>query len=149
MATRATYKFKDNGWTGKDFTIYIHHDGYPEGAAGYFAAASSIYRAGAEGFIAANSQAYLTPDHDSHGDTEYRYTIEKGQLIAHQRQFNDGVESWHQFYDGTITDFIKTYSSDATLQDRYEIYLACADDGKGIDITTGRKLKTFDEWLNS
>ena len=37
----------------------------------------------------------------------------------------------------------------STLQDRYEIYLSCANDGKGIDITTGRKLKTFDEWLNS
>lgn len=31
----------------------------------------------------------------------------------------------------------------------YEIYLACADDGKGIDITTGQPLKTYDEWLNS
>mgnify|MGYP003669852701 CR=1 FL=1 len=30
-----------------------------------------------------------------------------------------------------------------------EIYLACADDGTGLDITTGIPLKTFDEWLNS
>ena len=31
----------------------------------------------------------------------------------------------------------------------YEIYLACADDGKGNDVTTDKPLKTFEEWLNS
>lgn len=34
--------------------------------------------------------------------------------------------------------------------DEYQIYLACADDGKGGDITRGgAPLKSFDEWLNS
>jgi hypothetical protein len=34
--------------------------------------------------------------------------------------------------------------------DEYEIYLACADDGQGGDITRGgAPLKTFDEWMNS
>jgi len=36
-----------------------------------------------------------------------------------------------------------------TNQDEYQIYLDCADDGDGNDITTGEPLKTFDEWLNS
>lgn len=32
----------------------------------------------------------------------------------------------------------------------YEIYLHCADDGKGGDITRGgAPLKTYEEWLNS
>ena len=33
----------------------------------------------------------------------------------------------------------------------YQIYLACADDGRGMDITTGGKspLKSFDEWLEA
>lgn len=33
----------------------------------------------------------------------------------------------------------------------YEIYLACADDGNGMDICTGGKfsLKTYDEWLEN
>jgi len=35
-----------------------------------------------------------------------------------------------------------------TTEDRYDIYVLCADDGTGIDITTGEPLKTFDEWLN-
>ena len=36
-----------------------------------------------------------------------------------------------------------------TNDSEYEIYLACADDGKGSDITTGKPLKTYDEWLAS
>jgi len=32
----------------------------------------------------------------------------------------------------------------------YQIYLACADDGKGGDITrNGQPLKSYEEWLNS
>ena len=31
----------------------------------------------------------------------------------------------------------------------YQIYLACADNGNGIDVTTGKPLKTYDEWCNS
>lgn len=35
-------------------------------------------------------------------------------------------------------------------QDEYEIYLSCADDGNGGDITrNGAPLKTYDEWINS
>jgi len=36
-----------------------------------------------------------------------------------------------------------------TNKEEYQIYLACADDGKGNDFTTGKPLKTYDEWLNS
>ena len=36
------------------------------------------------------------------------------------------------------------------LEQRYQIYLAFADDGKGGDITNGgAPLKTFAEWLAS
>jgi hypothetical protein len=32
----------------------------------------------------------------------------------------------------------------------YQIYLACANDGNGGDITrNGKPLKTYDQWLNS
>lgn len=31
----------------------------------------------------------------------------------------------------------------------YQIYLACAINSKGIDITTGKPAKTYEEWLNS
>ena len=36
-----------------------------------------------------------------------------------------------------------------TDDDEYQIYLACADDGNGIDITTGKPLKTYEEWRTS
>ena len=37
-----------------------------------------------------------------------------------------------------------------TNDDEYQIYLACADDGKGGDITRGgAPLKTYDEWVTS
>lgn len=42
-------------------------------------------------------------------------------------------------------------SENETLKSRYAIYLACADDGKGMDKTTNSQLplKSFEEWLNS
>ena len=36
-----------------------------------------------------------------------------------------------------------------TNDQEYQIYLSCANDGKGIDFTTGNKLKTYDEWVSS
>ena len=37
-----------------------------------------------------------------------------------------------------------------TNDQEYQIYLACADNGKGGDITRGgAPLKTYDEWLAS
>lgn len=34
-----------------------------------------------------------------------------------------------------------------TNDQEYQIYLSCADDGSGIDITTGEPLKTYEEWV--
>lgn len=35
-------------------------------------------------------------------------------------------------------------------RDEYDIYLACADNGKGGDITRGgAPLLTYDEWMNA
>jgi hypothetical protein len=31
----------------------------------------------------------------------------------------------------------------------YQIYLSCAGDSDGNDITTGAPLKTYDEWISS
>lgn len=47
------------------------------------------------------------------------------------------------------------YNTDWQTQTRgdndseYQIYLSCADDGDGLDSTTGKPLKTYDEWINS
>jgi hypothetical protein len=45
-------------------------------------------------------------------------------------------------------DFWQTQAR-GTNSDEYDIYLACADDGKGNDSTTGQPLKSYEEWLNS
>ncbi len=37
----------------------------------------------------------------------------------------------------------------STLRERFEVYLLCANDGKGNDITTGQPLKTFEQWIKS
>lgn len=36
-----------------------------------------------------------------------------------------------------------------TNDQEYQIYLACADDGDGKEVMTGKPLKTYDEWLAS
>ena len=88
------------------------------------------------------------------------------------------IRSWHCDHIGTIegvdvyynfradyyffTDEVETnttacieYSQHWQTQARgtndaeYQIYLDLADDGMGMDITTDKPLKTYDEWLNS
>ena len=36
-----------------------------------------------------------------------------------------------------------------TNDQEYQIYLSCAINSKGIDITTGKPAKTYEEYLNS
>jgi len=38
--------------------------------------------------------------------------------------------------------------SRGTNNQEYQIYLSCADNGKGIDITTGKPLLSYDEWMS-
>jgi hypothetical protein len=52
--------------------------------------------------------------------------------------------------DGSLRPQITQTKYRGTNSNEYEIYLHCADDGKGGDITRGgAPLKSFDEWLNS
>lgn len=76
MATRSTYLFEAGDWKPA-VCIYDHWDGYLEGAAVkiYKAFLSHGHDVTAESFIRANSGAKICRDHDSHSDTEYRYTF--------------------------------------------------------------------------
>lgn len=50
----------------------------------------------------------------------------------------------YEYQDGYQTQRRGTNSNE------YQIYLACADDGQGGDITrNGAPLKTYDEWIGS
>ena len=46
------------------------------------------------------------------------------------------------------TEFWQTQARGSN-DSEYQIYLSCADNGKGIDFTTGKPLKTYEEWVNS
>jgi hypothetical protein len=103
MSTRATYQVN-----GKFF--YIHYDGYPEGAAGYFYAmiVEPNKRGGfAERFLRANDDAEFTKSHDYHGDTEYCYDLDKsGSLFAYK--IDNGGER-KLIWSGDVADFVNLH----------------------------------------
>ena len=120
MSTRATYKIGHQ-------TFYIHHDGYQEGAAMYFynmvaESHRNIY-AGTEHekynrspsggyechFLRANSGAEFTENHQAHGDTEFRYTldIDKMELTVSSR-VGWSAPSWIK-ETFKLVDFINKY----------------------------------------
>ena len=112
MSTRATYKF--TAPYKPEVTFYIHHDGYPEGAARYLQHGSKS----PEEFIRRNDRAEITPGHTSHGDTEYRYDItilEQGKpykthIHAIKRTQWEGSKTWETVYSGTMKKFLENYA---------------------------------------
>ena len=112
MSTRATYQI------GLEFggrvTFYIHHDGYPEGAASYLHAMHKCKCNGglADRFHKGNDQAEITSGHDAHGDTEYRYTVQKGGTLQAQKRYGD---SWNTFFSGHYAEFINRYGNKEKL----------------------------------
>lgn len=107
MSTRATYKFEVAD-RHQAITLYIHTDGYEEGAAEYFKDACLFNNARgglAEAFIRANDRAEITSGHESHGDTEFRYTLGvNNHLIAEWRPV--GLDHWKGVWNGPLLDFI-------------------------------------------
>lgn len=107
MSTRATYQFISRAHA--TVTLYVHHDGYPEGAAFYFWLmhhSDSHDRSMAARFLRANPRAEFTRSHEAHGDTEYRYTLEEGQLTASARLRD---QSWAPFCYGPYWHLINRY----------------------------------------
>ena len=115
MSTRATYQIVDGFGTA---TLYIHHDGYPSGAAAYFEAArelASTYEKVSflASFLWANKKAELTAAHDAHGDTEFRYDVTRGlkrglNLTAYARDSFDS-DKFSIIFSGTVDQFIERY----------------------------------------
>ena len=108
MSTRATYRFiPDDLRFRPAVTIYIHHDGYPEGAAVYLEDAYN-----AETFIRKNNRAEITASHEVHGDTEYRYDIhQKIGIRAFERRGYGEDAVWNEFFDGPVETFVETYQN--------------------------------------
>lgn len=117
MSTRATYQFTGERTPGLNHstptvTLYIHHDGYPEGAACYFwnmHHATSRDRAPLVCFLRANECAELTESHEAHGDTEYRYTLRGSFLTASHRRLSDESRQFVGFFAGELHEFLNKY----------------------------------------
>ena len=122
MSTRAVYGFKDQGDT---HYVYVHHDGYPTGAAEKFAntlASKNVWALPrfeadefAAGFIAVNKTSQggvrLTHGPEFHGDIEYYYLVsqakEDGPLTMEAFSCSFDSDARTAFYTGTLSDFIK------------------------------------------
>jgi hypothetical protein len=60
-----------------------------------------------ETFLRCNEKAELTQSHEIHGDSEYRYTVKCGDLLAQKRvNFTDKFET---FWNGSVADFVQEY----------------------------------------
>jgi hypothetical protein len=111
MSTRATYQIDGR-------TFYIHHDGYLEGAAHYFREAllHPNRRGGlAERFLRANEGAEFTICHETHEDTEFRYTLIGDFLRVSKRSGDWSAPEWHGVVVGSLLDFVNRRSGDAQV----------------------------------
>ena len=107
MSTRATYLFNRDG---VKTCFYIHHDGYPEGAAVYFYNMLKCDSAGGfkERFMRANLRAEITKSHAAHGDTEFHYTFNENtnQLLVMLVGFDS--DKGETVFSGDLADFINS-----------------------------------------
>lgn len=118
MSTRAVYTFRD---ADSEHHVYVHMDGYPDGAAMYFAKtlASGLiwplprFEADefAAGFVAAvktgGGNVRLTDGPDAHADIEYHYALNDQLWLTAAEVNNWGEESVrHEIYSGPLHQFI-------------------------------------------
>ncbi|KJU86697.1 hypothetical protein MBAV_001112 [Candidatus Magnetobacterium bavaricum] len=112
MNTRATYQFiGDEKNLEPTVTIYVHHDGYPQGAAEYFQdMLKQKHGCLATKFMHAVEGAELTLCHEAHRDTEYRYTITGDDHLTALVKIDS--DTWDIFFEGTLAEFVKQYGSE-------------------------------------
>lgn len=112
MSTRATYQFKDKTYNTKT-TVYIHYDGYLEGAAHYlYETLTKPSKGGmATQFIRANPQAEITTSHEKHADADYCYDIDgcgpDADITAYYYEEKDGQRNRVCRFSGKVHEFIE------------------------------------------
>ena len=125
MSTRATYQIQTvlrgvyPRLSVRTSTVYIHHDGYPSGAAHYLRNGIDLARITErpllECFIWANARAEMTDSHECHGDTDYRYSLYAKEgvwwVTASKRDFRD--DSYNPIFDGPVDRFIAKHGERA------------------------------------
>lgn len=94
MATRAVYSF--TGFPEAPVRhLYLHHDGYPTGAAWRFATALREQPAAAEflaAFLSSQPGAEVLASPEQAADADYRYVVELRTGVDHQLR----VQSWRR-----------------------------------------------------
>lgn len=112
MSTRATYTFLSANCT-PEVSYYIHHDGYPSGAAEYFREAMrQTNRQGggiAASFMRANQRAEFTKGRDAHCDTEYHWVVDGMQITGYVR---DSRDTWRLVCKGSLLGFVNGHAED-------------------------------------
>lgn len=109
MSTPATYSFIGEAPAPAATTLYVHLDGYPQGAANYFRAMLlSDGGARVEAFIRVNTLADVVSAHNVWPNTCFRYTLTQTHLLAEERLV-DFEEGWQTIFDGELMDFINNY----------------------------------------
>ena len=142
MSTRATYLFQNATPMGTpSLCLYVHHDGYPVGAASKFAATLETDGRLPEAFIRANTGAEITGGHASHSDTEYRYTI---SFRPSQQQRDDAVPYRIGPYTDVDSDF---QASQASLLVESRLNFGDWDDPANIEIIYDGDLEDFIEQM--
>lgn len=130
MSTRANYRIDD-------VLFYIHHDGYPEGAADYFndAIIKNNGRLTAGAFMRANERCEFSDG--LHGDIEYFYNYNSKEdiLRAYSVDF-EGEKTL--FFNGSIFDFINEYIKTEWIDDKDFKYSS--------DLEKKERLKAFNEY---
>ncbi|KJU86019.1 hypothetical protein MBAV_001787 [Candidatus Magnetobacterium bavaricum] len=119
MSTRATYQFTGNTTIDPAVTIYVHYEGYPEGAAEYFQAMLKQEHGGlATKFMHAvdEDEAVLTLRHEAHGDTEYRYTITGDDYLTALVKVER--DTWDTLFEGTLAEFIEQYPPEEPQEEK-------------------------------
>lgn len=115
MSTRGTYKITNNH--GYSAIIYCHCDNYLEGAAyRIFKMHKSDGKDRVCKFFRGNADAELMHSHTLHGDTEFRYDLDKsGKLSVTKRNLidtKDGYdEEWNNVFTGHYSEFTNKYLS--------------------------------------
>ena len=117
MSTRATYSFHDHDHDTLT-TLYIHYDGYEEGAAWY---AYQVAKANGEQSKGGTAEmwlralptyAELTRSHEAHGDTEYQYHFTANGSQVTVKAVGNGSE-WRTIYKGETAAWINAKCDEA------------------------------------
>ncbi|HEV2524170.1 MAG TPA: hypothetical protein VGU44_03460 [Gammaproteobacteria bacterium] len=144
MLSRATYFLPAENDSDQMVCFYIQHEGYPEGAADYFYKMHHCKntKGGMAGrFFRANLNAEFSPYHGSHGDTEFRYTINiEGEL----RVFEKGTigNQWDVFYEGAWHHFVNQYLEESEHLHLFRLF-------KNLQHETIMTIQEAEKWVRA